>query len=64
MKRITITRAGYTGFEWFAELSDGTRLEQNDTCRPYALDHLVRDVARITGQTERGVRQSLRKWVS
>lgn len=63
-KRITITHAGSTGFAWFAELSDGTRIEQKTSCRPYAFDHLVRDIGQVTGQTDRGVRQSLRKWVS
>jgi len=64
MKKIKIQNAGTTGFAWFADLSDGTHIEQKTSCRPYAFDHLVRDIAAVTGQTDRGVRQSLRKWIS
>ena len=63
MKKITILQAGSTGFEFFATLSNGETVTQKISGRPYAYDHLVRDIAAITGQTARGVKASLRKWI-
>ena len=62
--KIKIVNAWADGFFYHAILSDGTTVSQATTCKPYAWDHFCRDCAEATGQTPRGIRQSMRRYFS
>jgi hypothetical protein len=64
--KIKVIDAGIRANSLYAMLSDGTLLEQAQSYRPYAMEKLVADIGRHTGQTDRGVRQTLRinKWIA
>jgi hypothetical protein len=65
MKKIKIESFWGDGTYLYAYLSNGKRIARKTAyCSDAAYAQLVRDIASITGQTYRGVRQSLRKWVS
>jgi len=61
--KLKIENAGAdTGGIW-AELSDGTYIYRRISCNSAAYAQLVSDIAARTGQTDQGVKRSLRKWM-
>jgi hypothetical protein len=63
--KIKIKRAGSNGTYLYAFLSNGASvIKKTAYCDEVAYAQLVADIGYITGQTDRGVKQSLRnKWI-
>ena len=62
--KTKIISAGADGRGFWAELNNGNAVKKNTNCNPAAFDQLVSALSAETGQTLRGVKRSLKPWIS
>jgi hypothetical protein len=62
--KIRIETAGGTGFEFWAVMSNGQSVSIRTSYNPAAWGQFCSAIGSITGQTNRGVIASLKKWIS